>query len=592
MQRIPFESRFNTHDGQALFYRHWPAIDAHPQGAVLLFHRGHEHSGRVSHLVDELNLPGFAFFAWDARGHGRSDGERGYSPNVATSVRDIQTFVDHIAANHGIPVDRIAVIAQSVGAVLATTWVHDYAPPIRCLVAASPAFKVKLYVPFARQGLKWLHKLRGKFFVDSYVKARFLTRDPQRIESYNRDPFITRPIAANMLLDLHDTAKRIVADAAAITVPTQLLISGADWVVHRAPQHTFFERLGSTTKERIVLDDFYHDTLGERDRAAAVAAVRRFVVREFVAPSPSASLVQADRVGPFKEEADRLARPLRVVSAARLYWMLTRAGLKIGGVFSNGIRLGHDTGFDSGSTLDYVYRNVAGGRLGIGKLLDRRYLNAIGWRGIRARKRHIEELIGDASTRLRANGTAVRIVDIAAGHGRYVLDALARLRERTAPNGAQAPIESILMRDYSDLNVKLGSLLIKAKGLSDIARFEAGDAFDAESLADLRPFSTLAIVSGLYELFGDNAMVERSLAGLAQAVPENGYLIYTGQPWHPQLEFIARALTSHRAGAAWVMRRRSQAELDELVRRAGFEKVAQRIDPWGIFTVSMARRVH
>ncbi|NTX26652.1 alpha/beta fold hydrolase [Burkholderia pyrrocinia] len=592
MQRIPFESRFNTHDGQALFYRHWPAIDAHPQGAVLLLHRGHEHSGRVSHLVDELNLPGFAFFAWDARGHGRSDGERGYSPNVATSVRDIQTFVDHIAANHGIPVDRIAVIAQSVGAVLATTWVHDYAPPIRCLVVASPAFKVKLYVPFARQGLKWLHKLRGKFFVDSYVKARFLTRDPQRIESYNRDPFITRPIAANMLLDLHDTAKRIVADAAAITVPTQLLISGADWVVHRAPQHTFFERLGSTTKERIVLDDFYHDTLGERDRAAAVAAVRRFVVREFVAPSPSASLVQADRVGPFKEEADRLARPLRVVSAARLYWMLTRAGLKIGGVFSNGIRLGHDTGFDSGSTLDYVYRNVAGGRLGIGKLLDRRYLNAIGWRGIRARKRHIEELIGDASTRLRANGTAVRIVDIAAGHGRYVLDALARLRERTAPNGAQAPIESILLRDYSDLNVKLGSLLIKAKGLSDIARFEAGDAFDAESLADLRPFSTLAIVSGLYELFGDNAMVERSLAGLAQAVPENGYLIYTGQPWHPQLEFIARALTSHRAGAAWVMRRRSQAELDELVRRAGFEKVAQRIDPWGIFTVSMARRVH
>jgi alpha-beta hydrolase superfamily lysophospholipase len=43
------------------------------------------------------------------------------------------------------------VVAQSVGAVLAVTWVHDYAP-IRCLVLASPAFKVKLYVPFARPG--------------------------------------------------------------------------------------------------------------------------------------------------------------------------------------------------------------------------------------------------------------------------------------------------------------------------------------------------------------------------------------------------------------------------------------------------------
>jgi hypothetical protein len=38
------------------------------------------------------------------------------------------------------------------------------------------------------------------------------------------------------------------------------------------------------------------------------------------------------------------------------------------------------------------------------------------------------------------------------------------------------------------------------------------------------------------------------------------------------------------------MRRRSQAEMDELVRDAGFEKVAQRIDQWGIFTVSLARR--
>ncbi len=39
------------------------------------------------------------------------------------------------------------------------------------------------------------------------------------------------------------------------------------------------------------------------------------------------------------------------------------------------------------------------------------------------------------------------------------------------------------------------------------------------------------------------------------------------------------------------MRRRTQAEMDQLVARAGFRKVAQRIDPWGIFTVSLAQRV-
>jgi alpha-beta hydrolase superfamily lysophospholipase len=38
-----------------------------PKGAILLFQRGHEHSGRMAHLVDELDLPDFAFFVWDAR---------------------------------------------------------------------------------------------------------------------------------------------------------------------------------------------------------------------------------------------------------------------------------------------------------------------------------------------------------------------------------------------------------------------------------------------------------------------------------------------------------------------------------------------
>jgi hypothetical protein len=84
--------------------------------------------------------------------------------------------------------------------------------------------------------------------------------------------------------------------------------------------------------------------------------------------------------------------------------------------------------------------------------------------------------------------------------------------------------------------------------------------------------------------------VRRSLAGMADAIAPGGFLLYTGQPWHPQLELIARALTSHRGGEAWVMRRRSQAEMDQLVDDAGFEKLEQRIDEWGIFTVSLARR--
>src|SRR5215213_7445462 len=223
------EKTFQTWDGVELFYRYWPATAA-AKGAILLFHRGHEHSGRMAHLADELDLPDFALFAWDARGHGRSPGERGFSPSIGASVRDVQAFVDHIATTYGTATEDMALIAQSVGAVLISVWAHDYAPKIRCMVLASPAFKVKLYVPFARPGLKLQQKWRGKFFVNSYVKPQFLTHDPERIASYRADPLITRPIAVNVLLGLYDASERVVADARAITVPTQLLISGSDWV--------------------------------------------------------------------------------------------------------------------------------------------------------------------------------------------------------------------------------------------------------------------------------------------------------------------------------------------------------------------------
>ena len=579
------DRRFTTHDGVELFYRHWPAVtqvsDA-PRQAIVLFHRGHEHSGRIAHLVDELDLPGFDFFAWDARGHGQSPGPRGDSPSFATSVRDVQTFVDHLSATFEIPEENMAVIAQSVGAVIAATWAHDYAPKIRSLVLASPAFKVKLYVPFARSGLALLRMFKGNFFVNSYVKARFLSHNPQRIASYDSDPLITKAISVNVLLGLYEAADRVVADAQAIQIPTQLLISGSDFVVHRGPQEQFFDRLGSVRKEKHILPGFFHDTLGERDRHLAISRARRFVLQNFETPVARPSLLDADKLGVTCAESEELAAPLPHNSLRDLYWRMTRASMRLGSKLSTGVKLGFDTGFDSGSTLDYVYRNKPTGTGALGRMIDKNYLESIGWRGIRQRKLHAEELLRLAMAHLRNQGKPVRIVDIAAGHGRYILESL---------HGVEPLPESILLRDYSDINVRDGSLLIEQKDLEDVARFVKGDAFDRADLAALDPKPTLAVVSGLYELFASNQMVGDSLAGLAAAVEPGGYLVYTGQPWHPQLELIARALTSHRQGQAWVMRRRSQSEMDQLVEAAGFRKITQRVDEWGIFTVSLAQRI-
>ncbi|MER9894768.1 bifunctional alpha/beta hydrolase/class I SAM-dependent methyltransferase [Mesorhizobium sp. M0119] len=581
IERVAHERSFKSHDGTEIFYRYWPALSENRKGAILLFHRGHEHGGRMAHLVDELQMPDHAFYAWDARGNGRSAGERGYAPSFAALVRDIDCFVREIGSD-GFARRDIALIAQSFGAVLAAAWVHDYAPDIRALVLASPAFSVKLYVPLAKQGIALWQKLKGRFFVNSYVKAKFLTHDPERIASFDADPLITRPIASNILVELYDHAARIVADARAITVPTQVLISGSDWVVRHGPQHEFFVNLASPAKERHVLPSFFHDTLGERDRHKALDLIGPFLERQFAAPEKPVDLTEADRAGYTRDEADRLASPLPLLSLRGLYWAMSRASIRMGAWLSSGMKTGIVTGFDSGSTLDYVYENEARGISPMGRMIDRTFLDAIGWRGIRQRKLHLEELIGSAAETLKAAGRPVHIVDIAAGHGRYVLDAVQKCAE---------PPASVRLQDFSELNVSLGRKLIAERKLPASVSFHQGDAFDATMLAGLDPAPDLAIVSGLYELFSDNAMIARSLGGLASAMQPGSLLVYTNQPWHPQLEMIARSLTSHRGGQAWVMRRRTQPEMDQLVAAAGFEKLDQRIDQWGIFTVSVARRV-
>jgi alpha-beta hydrolase superfamily lysophospholipase/SAM-dependent methyltransferase len=579
--RSASELHFTTHDGVALFYRHWPAQNAAQKQAIVIFHRGHEHSGRLQPVVDELQLADFSVFAWDARGHGHSPGARGDSPSFAALVKDVDAFVRHIAVTHDIPLANITVIGQSVGAVLVSAWAHDYAPQVRCLVLTAPAFSVKLYVPFARTGLNLLYKLRGNFFITSYIKAKFLTHDEERIRSYNTDPLITREISVRVLLGLYDAADRVVPDAQAITLPTQVLISGNDWVVRQGPQRQFYENLGSGVKELVELPGFLHDTLGEKDRHLALDKIRHFIARCHAAPAAAPLLLDADQRGLTKDEATRNAQPLPMLSLKNISFSLTRLSMRTLGRCAEGIRLGLTTGFDSGATLDYVYRNEARGWGPLGRLIDRNYLDAIGWRGIRVRKVHLEQAIGFAAGQLGDAGRPLRILDIAAGHGRYVIDAVAKLAVKP---------EAILLRDYSEANVNAGNALLQQAGLSVAATFAMGDAFDENDLASLGFAPTIAIASGIYELVPDNHRVLASLRGLARGMAGGGYLIYTGQPWHPQLEFIARTLTSHRDGKAWVMRRRTQQELDQLVRHCGFTKIEQWIDEWGIFTVSVAVR--
>jgi len=574
---ITAEGNFRSFDGTLLFYRSWKQTAA-VNRALIVIHRGHEHSGRVGNLVEELDLQDVWVFSWDCRGHGLSPGERGYAGSYSDLVKDLDAFVRFISTQHGIAVENMVILGNSVGAVTASTWIHDYAPRIRGMVLVAPAFRIRLYVPFAIPLLRLLQRIRGKTFITSYVRSGMLTHDPEQARKYDEDGLITRNIAVNILLGLYDTATRIMADAGAIITPTLVLSAGSDRVVNNSAQRRFFAGLSSTRKEMRVFPHFYHALLYERYRREPISLARKFINDCFRKIPDTAFLVRQDREGYTRNEFDRLRQPAQVPAAT--WFGMQKWFMQTLGRLSTGIRLGWQSGFDSGKSLDYVYENRAHGTTFIGRLIDRHYLDTVGWRCIRERRDILETSLRQVIDAARMAGRAVRIVDIAAGPGRYILDVTRKITDREI---------TVLLRDRDPENLQAGRELARTMAQSNV-KFSLADAFDRDSLLSITPAPSIVIASGLYELFPDNQPVLESLKGIAGVLQDNGYLLYTCQPWHPQIELIARVL-SNRDGKPWIMRRRTQAEMDALVRNAGLKKIDTVIDSHGLFSVSVAQKV-
>ncbi len=578
------EAGFAAADGTRLFYRHWAPREPRPGGApraLVLLHRGHEHSGRVAALVRDLGFTGDHAFAWDARGHGHSPGERGEAPDFATLVEDLDAFIGHLQRHHGIAPQDMVLVANSVGAVIAATWLHDHAPAVRGLAMAAAAFEIKLYVPLAVPMLKLGLGFKPGLQVTSYIRSGMLTHSPQEARAYDADPLIAKQISGRVLVDMAHTARRIVADAAAIDTPVLMLAADSDHVVKLAPQKAFFEGLSSPLKRFVQLQNCRHAIFYESDpvRSEAIAHCRAFIESCHAQPVPSPERFrEADRHSRSAQAYRQLTEGRLVGAPMKAFFAFQRAMLGTLGPLSAGMRIGMTQGFDSGASLDHVYRNQAQGRFGIGALIDRGYLDAIGWRGIRLRRKHLQQTLSELIDAHPA-GVPIRILDIAAGGGRYLLETLKCHGDRH--------VEATL-RDRDPGNLQRAQALAQSLGLGAQVTVELRDAFDPASYAG-GPVFDIVIASGLYELFADNAPVLRSLQGIVGQMRPGGALVYTGQPWHPQLALIAGTLRNH-LGAPWLMRPRPQAELDGLVACCGLHKQRSRIGLDGIFTVSVARR--
>ncbi len=584
---IKGESCYNAYDGTAIYYRYWltmplAAIKSVDQSLrqVILLHRGHEHSGRLNELGTQFAGAGYQVFAWDARGNGRSGGTKDHAKSVTELERDLDDFVQLVVGQTGIAMEDTLIVASSIGAVLAAAWVHDYAPHIRGMILGTPALSIRLYLPFAIPSLKVARALGLMSRVSSYVKAQVLTHDKEAQEAYNADPLISKSISTDLLIDTHATGQRLLDDAGAITIPTFVLCAGKDYVVDKQAERQFYEAINTPHKRWQLYPDSYHAIFHETNKADVFADCLAFAAQVFSITVPAADLSAAHLNSASKDKVDRLA-----IKPFNPSFAITRLAMQKFGHVSDAIATGLEHGFDSGHSLDHVYYNQPSGQNKFGQAVDKFYLNNIGWQGIRIRREHILELAQIALATMAVadqkdnNAYRPKLLDIASGHGFYAFDLLTAFTHLHAE-----------LRDYDPHNIQALQTKADQLEMADRVTTSQKDAFDSHSYQSSDEKGAkfdIAIASGLFELFSDNTLPMTALSGIYESLKDKGYLLYTNQPWHPEQEFISKTLNNHR-GSSWVMRCRSQAEMDQLVNEAGFEKIAMRIDKFGIFTVSLA----
>ena len=558
---------FNTFDGNKIFYRVWNFEKN--KKTLIIIHRGHEHSERLSELTQDEKFLKYNIFAYDLRGHGYTEAKT--SPNAMDYVRDLDFFVKHIKSEYQIKEEDIFIVANSIGGVILSAYVHDFAPNIAGIALLAPAFEIKLYIPFAKQLVTLLTKIKKDAKVMSYVKAKVLTHDVEEQNKYNNDKLINKEINAKLLIDLANMGKRLVEDSMAIELPTIIFSAEKDYVVKNSAQKKFFLNLSSKKREFIELENFYHGIIFEKERQKVYKMLDDFIQDVFKNQNTKLDVSPREF---SRKEYERIALEEYPLSE-KIFYSIQKFSMRTFGFLSKGMSLGLKYGFDSGISLDYIYKNQANGKLLLGKFIDRFYLNQIGWAGVRERKKNLLTLIEEKINNLDEEN--VKILDVAGGTGNYLFD----IKEKYSK-------VQILINEFKKSNIEVGEEVIKKNNWKNIS-FVNYDCFDRETYKKIDYTPNIVIISGVFELFEDNNMLENTISGVAEILEKNGAVIYTGQPWHPQLKQIALVLNSHKGNdKSWLMRRISEKELDGLFEKYNLNKEKMLIDNNGIFTVSLA----
>lgn len=264
-------------DGTLRTGEHWHAWTVQrPVGVVLVVHGAHEHLGRYRHVAERLAAAGYAVFAVDHLGHGRSPGVRGNIGSMDSAVAGVDALARLAAERH--PGVALWVYGHSLGGLIALQYLTGpHHADVRGGIISAPALDTSSGTA-AQKALapvlsRWLPNL-GVLALD----AATVSRDPRVVEEYRTDPLVYHgKIRARTATEIMMTAERMPPRLAALRLPLLLLHGTADRLMPLAASEAVRRHAQQAELTVHFYEGFYHEPHNEPEQAQVLDDIVRWL---------------------------------------------------------------------------------------------------------------------------------------------------------------------------------------------------------------------------------------------------------------------------------------------------------------------------
>lgn len=227
-----------------------------PVAVILLVHGLGEHSGRYAGWAARFNERGVAVRAFDLPGHGHSDGRRGVIPSPEKVYDTIDTVISGIRAEfQGVP---LFLYGQSLGGGIVLNYLVRRKPELTGAIVTSPWMLLSVTPPKAKLLVASLTKnLIPGMTLPSGLMTEHLSRDPEVVAAYKKDPLVHGQISIGLYGWITDAAMETLARASEITVPLLLAHGRNDMIISPAGSVQVAETAPRATLK--LWDEGYHE---------------------------------------------------------------------------------------------------------------------------------------------------------------------------------------------------------------------------------------------------------------------------------------------------------------------------------------------